>query len=86
MTLSPVAIAKSLTERNRERSVGHDACQPGCVVASPDPSIRQRRVGALNRKWIYNGKPVDQGIARKAKQKPEGEMEGTKTAAAWEAF
>jgi hypothetical protein len=28
-------------------SVGHDACQPGCVVASPDPSIRQRRVGAL---------------------------------------
>jgi hypothetical protein len=29
---------------------------------------------------------VDQGVARKAKQKPEGEMEGTKTAAASEAF
>jgi hypothetical protein len=43
----------------------------------------------LNRKWVYNGKEVngkevDQGIARKAQQKPEGEMEGTKTAAAAE--
>jgi len=28
---------------------------------------------------------VDQGVARKAKQKPEGEMEGTKTTAASEA-
>src|SRR5262245_46729330 len=33
-------------------SVGHDACQPECVVTSPGPSIRQRRVGALNRKWV----------------------------------
>jgi predicted mannosyl-3-phosphoglycerate phosphatase (HAD superfamily) len=41
--------------------------------------------GGLNRKWVYNGKEVDQGIARKAQQKPEGEMEGTKTAAAAEA-
>jgi hypothetical protein len=40
---------------------------------------------ALNRKWIYNGKEVDQGIARKAQQEPEGEMEGTETAAAAEA-
>ena len=32
-----------------------------------------------------NGIQVDQGVARKAKQKPEGEMEGTKTAAASEA-
>jgi len=33
-----------------------------------------------------NGIQVDQGVARKAKQKPEGEMEGAKTAAAPEAF
>jgi hypothetical protein len=32
-----------------------------------------------------NGKEVDQCIARKAQQKPEGEMEGTETAAAAEA-
>jgi hypothetical protein len=32
-----------------------------------------------------NGIQVDQGVARKAKQKPEGEMEETKTAAASEA-
>ena len=32
-----------------------------------------------------NGIQVDQGVARKAKQKSEGEMEGTKTAAASEA-
>jgi hypothetical protein len=32
-----------------------------------------------------NGIQVDQGVARKAKQKPEGEMEKTKTAAASEA-
>jgi predicted mannosyl-3-phosphoglycerate phosphatase (HAD superfamily) len=44
-----------------------------------------RRVGALNRKWAYNGKEVDQGIARKAQQEPEGEMEGTETATAAEA-
>jgi len=42
-----------------------------------------RRVGAL--KWVYNGKEVDQGIARKAQQEPEGEMEGTETAAEAEA-
>jgi len=30
----------------------------------------------------YNGKEVDQGVARKAQQEPEGEMEGTETAAA----
>jgi len=54
------------------------------VVASPDPVVRvPRRVGAL--KWVYNGKEVDQGIARKAQQEPEGEMEGTETAAAAEA-
>jgi hypothetical protein len=29
---------------------------------------------------------VDQGVARKAKQKPEGEIEETKTAAASEAL
>ena len=33
----------------------------------------------------YNGKEVDQGLARKAQQEPEGEMEGTETAAAAEA-
>ena len=43
-----------------------------------------------NRKWVYdgkevNGKEVDQGIARKAQQEPEGEMEGTETAAEGEA-
>jgi hypothetical protein len=31
-----------------------------------------------------HGKEVDQGIARKAQQEPEGEMEGTETAAAAE--
>jgi hypothetical protein len=50
------------------------------------PVVREpRRVGALNRKWVYNGKEVDQGIARKAQQEPEGEMEGTETAAEGEA-
>jgi hypothetical protein len=44
-----------------------------------------RRVGALNRKRVLHGKEVDQGIARKAQQEPEGEMEGTETAAAAEA-
>jgi hypothetical protein len=47
--------------------------------------------GGLNRKGYYNGrevngKEVDQGLARKAQQKPKGEMEGTKTAAAAEAL
>jgi len=36
-------------------------------------------------KWYTNGKEVDQGVARKAQQKPEGEMEATETAAAAEA-
>ena len=50
------------------------------------PVVREpRRVGALNRKWVYNGKEVDQGIARKAQQEPEGEMEGTETTAEGEA-
>jgi hypothetical protein len=58
-----------------------------CVVTSPDPSIRQRRVGALtySSNRASNGKQVDQGIARKAQQEPEGEMEGTETAAEGEA-
>jgi hypothetical protein len=41
-----------------------------CVVASPDPSIRQRRVGALtysSSNRASNGIQVDQGVARKAK-------------------
>ena len=47
--------------------------------------------GGLNRKWVYdgkevNGKEVDQGIARKAQQEPEGQMEGAETAAAAEAL
>jgi hypothetical protein len=33
-----------------------------------------------------DGIQVDQGVARKAKQKPEGEMEETKTATASEAL
>ena len=33
----------------------------------------------------YNGKQVDQGVASKAQQDPEGEMEGTETEAAAEA-
>jgi hypothetical protein len=43
-------------------------------------------VGALNRSGYTNGKEVDQGVARKAQQEPEGEMEGTETAAAEEAL
>jgi hypothetical protein len=42
-------------------------------------------VEALNRDGYTNGKEVDQGVARKAQQEPEGEMEGTETAAAAEA-
>jgi hypothetical protein len=40
-----------------------------CVVTSPDPSIRQRRVGALtySSNRASNGIQVDQGVARKAK-------------------
>jgi hypothetical protein len=33
---------------------------------------------------VMNGKQMDQGIARKAQQEPEGEMEGTETSAAAE--
>ena len=53
------------------------------------PALRltTRRVGALtySSKRASNGIQVDQGGARKAKYKPEGEMEGTKTTAASEA-
>src|SRR5262249_58479865 len=47
------------------------------------PVASLRRVGALTyrSKRASNGIQVDQGVARKAKQKPEGEMEGTKTTA-----
>jgi hypothetical protein len=45
-----------------------------------------RRVGALNRSGYTNGKEVDQSVARKAQQEPEGEMEGTETAATEEAL
>jgi hypothetical protein len=46
---------------------------------SPGPSRARDGSGGLN--GVYNGKEVDQGIARKAQQEPEGEMEGTETAA-----
>src|SRR5262245_31370008 len=51
------------------------------------PVASLRRVGALTyrSKRASNGIQVDQGVARKAKQKPEGEMEGTKTTAPSEA-
>jgi hypothetical protein len=39
----------------------------------------------LEKYGANNGIQVDQGGARKAKQKPEGEMEGAKTTAASEA-
>jgi hypothetical protein len=42
-------------------------------------------LGRSTEDGYYNGKQVDQGIARKAQQEPEGEMEGTETAAAAEA-
>ena len=58
--------------------------------------LKSRLCGGLNRKPLYNGKEVngkevngkevDQGFARKAQQEPEGEMEGTETAAAAEAL
>jgi hypothetical protein len=55
------------------------------------PKRTCKHARGLNRKWVYNGKEVngkevDQGIARKAQQEPEGEMEGTETAAAAEAL
>jgi hypothetical protein len=48
------------------------------VAASPGGSGRSTESGH------NNGKQVDQGIACKAQQEPEGEMEGTETAAAAE--
>ena len=51
---------------------------------APGPSTTLAGRGAQP-KVGYNGKEVDQGVARKAQQEPEGEMEGTETAAAAEA-
>jgi hypothetical protein len=51
-------------------------------VASPGPSL----AAASQPKWYTNGKEVDQSVARKTQQEPEGEMEGTETAAAKEAL
>jgi hypothetical protein len=48
-----------------------------CLAAGRALTYRSKRTS--------NGKEVDQGIARKAQQEPEGEMEGTETAAAAEA-
>jgi hypothetical protein len=48
------------------------------VAASAAPQSTHRR-------WVYNGKQVNQSVARKAQQEPEGAMEGTETAAAAEA-
>jgi hypothetical protein len=58
-----------------------------CVVAVPARRSETRRVGTLtySSKRASNGIQVDQGGTRKAKQKPEGEMERTKTTAASEA-
>jgi hypothetical protein len=55
------------------------------LVASPGPSRQHGGLGRSTEDGYYNGKQVDQGIARKAQQEPEGEMEGTETAAAAEA-
>ena len=53
------------------------------------PEIRVRPAlaarDALAKTGYYNGKQVDQGVASKAQQDPEGEMEGTETEAATEA-
>jgi len=65
--------------RNLElSSVGHDACQRD--KSRPVDSTSAGR--GAQPKVGYNGKEVDQGVARKAQQEPEGEMEGTETAAA----
>ena len=53
-------------------------------MTSPGPLLPVAGRGAQP-KVGYNGKEVDQGVARKAQQEPEGEMEGTETAAAAEA-
>jgi hypothetical protein len=58
------------------------------VVKSPGPSPHTGGSGRLlnHSNRASNGIQVDQGVARKAKQKPESEMEETKTAAASEAL
>ena len=66
---------------------GHNASRQ--VLTAKVPPARRaepRRVGALNRSGYTNGKEVDQSVARKAQQEPEGEMEGTETAATEEAL
>src|SRR5262245_60778753 len=43
-------------------------------VVSPGPSIDSGGSGRSTEDEKYNGKKVDQGVARKAQQEPEGEM------------
>ena len=54
--------------------------------ALPDRRAEPGRVGALNRSGYTNGKEVDQSVARKAQQEPEGEMEEAETATTEEAL
>jgi hypothetical protein len=54
--------------------------------ALPARRAEPRRVGAFNRSGYTNGKEVDQSVACKAQQEPEGEMDGTETAATEEAL
>src|SRR6266404_210420 len=64
----------------------HGANEPGLShLHGPGPSRQHGGLGRSTEDGYYNGKQVDQGIARKAQQEPEGEMEGTETAAAAEA-
>jgi hypothetical protein len=56
----------------------YDKSRPVTTTGGPGRSLNHS-----NR--AYNGIQVDQGIARKAQQEPEGEMEGTETAAEAEA-
>jgi hypothetical protein len=59
-----------------------------CPKRSAEPSEGRhssKQSTRAQKDGYYNGKEVDQGIARKAQQEPEGEMEGTETAAAAEA-
>jgi hypothetical protein len=58
------------------REVGHS--RP--VAPNRGESGRSTEVG------IQIGEEVDQSVARKAQQEPEGEMEGTETAATEEAL
>jgi hypothetical protein len=45
-----IGLAGVLTRRHRQRRPhSSSSSRFGCVVASPDPSIRQRRVGTLTR-------------------------------------